>query len=64
MKWTITEPVRAVLVDEFPKAIALLPGDTITVLYKAADQDGWDGEIICRLDDGRDVAVPRESFES
>lgn len=40
--------------------VELTAGTAVTVLYAGADQDGWDGELICQLADGLRVAVKPE----
>ncbi len=44
------------------RPVFLPAGTTVFPLYHGADQDGWNGEIICRLDDGRHVAIEPENL--
>lgn len=41
------------------KQAQLWAGTKLAVLYPGADQDGFDGEVICRDAQGQEWAVPR-----
>lgn len=38
------------------RPLTIAENTPVTFLYRGADNDGWNGELICRLSNGRDAA--------
>ena len=44
------------ILEESGLSIALAANTPVIVLHRGADQDGWNGELICRLENGQNAA--------
>lgn len=59
---TVTVRDCAALDVDSLRMVAFNAGAKLAVLHAGADQDGWDGDIICRTADGRTLAFPKDSL--
>ncbi len=44
------------ILEETGIQITLAANTPITILHHGADQDGWDGELMCRMENGHHAA--------
>lgn len=53
--------VTALDVDSL-RPVLVNAGAKLAILHPAADQDGWDGDVICQTRDGQVLAFPKDSL--